>query len=416
MINIMGENLKLPVEILHLISPQKISVRVSHENVLPKYYQLQADIQQFCFYEQKEILKTLDPTEGSCLVKHERFYHRGRVLQSSDAKKVRVRLVDIGKEELFHPLEVFELPHVFAQVSAFSFTVCLSVTPGQQFLDSEKSLEVLSGLLQNAPNIYMKKIGEVEHHQEHNTISVEISWTETVCDGPMSPLNTKEVFLSDELVKAGILISGGSNNNVEEDKEEAEATLPPNRLTVELGTVVDCCVQALVHWNLLVVHLNTSATRQALAQICQCMENFAATFPRVEKLRPGMLVSYHQQRLGWVRGKILVETSGCRGRTQLLVSLLDYGTKERVHHLDNFRILPQRLRQFPSLAVSVKLPLDKSNPGDSVLFSQMEETILQHKECTRVRILRCLPSADQNTLLVQGHLLDKNNSLLYDTQ
>ena len=79
----MGENLRLPVEILHFISPQKISVRVSHENVLPKYYQLQADIQQFCFYEQKEILKTIDPIEGSCLVKHGSFYYRGLVLSSS---------------------------------------------------------------------------------------------------------------------------------------------------------------------------------------------------------------------------------------------------------------------------------------------------------------------------------------------
>ena len=128
-----------------------------------------------------------------------------------------------------------------------------------------------------------------------------------------------------------------------------------------------------------------------------------------------MLVSYHQPTLGWVRGKILAETTGGRGRPQFLVSLLDYGTKERVSLLDNFRILPPRLRRFPSLAVSVKLPLEKSSAGsDSVLFREMEDTILQHSDCTRVRILRRLPSSDQNTLLVEGHLLDNNNSLLYD--
>ena len=141
---------------------------------------------------------------------------------------------------------------------------------------------------------------------------------------------------------------------------------------------------------------------------------------------PGKLVSYHQPLLGWVRGKILAETTGGRGRPQFLVSLLDYGTrervslldygtKERVSLLDNFRILPPRLRRFPSLAVSVKLPLEKSSASsDSVLFRQMEDTILQHSDCTRVRILRRLPSSDQNTLLVEGHLLDNNNSLLYD--
>ena len=40
-----------------------------------------------------------------------------------------------------------------------------------------------------------------------------------------------------------------------------------------------------------------------------------------------MLVSYHQQTIGWVRARILEETVG-----EFLVSLVDYGTKERVHH------------------------------------------------------------------------------------
>ena len=128
-----------------------------------------------------------------------------------------------------------------------------------------------------------------------------------------------------------------------------------------------------------------------------------------------MLVSYHQQTIGWVRGKILEETAGDLGRTQFLVSLLDYGTKERVHQLENFRILPPRLKLFPSLAVSVKLPLVKSNAtSESVLFRQMEETILKHKQFTRVRILSSLPSTDQNTLVIQGHLLDSNDYPLYD--
>ena len=65
----------------------------------------------------------------------------------------------------------------------------------------------------------------------------------------------------------------------------AEETLPPNRLTVELGSVVDCRVQSLVYWNMVVVHLNNPATRHALAQICHCMENFASTFSRVEHPR-----------------------------------------------------------------------------------------------------------------------------------
>ena len=111
----------------------------------------------------------------------------------------------------------------------------------------------------------------------------------------MSAIYTREVFLSDELAKKGILISDDSNNKEEEEvisravEDEAvkatEENLPPNRLTVELGSVVECCVQALLTWNLVVVHLNNPSTRHALAQICHCMENFASTFSRVEHPR-----------------------------------------------------------------------------------------------------------------------------------
>ena len=129
-----------------------------------------------------------------------------------------------------------------------------------------------------------------------------------------------------------------------------------------------------------------------------------------------MLVSYHQQTIGWVRGKILEETAEDLGRTQFLVSLLDYGTKERVHQLENFRILPHSLRLLPSLAVTVKLPLTKSNPtSETVMFRQMEETILKHRELIRVRVLSSHRFAD-HSILIQGHLLDRNNYPLYDIQ
>ena len=126
-----------------------------------------------------------------------------------------------------------------------------------------------------------------------------------------------------------------------------------------------------------------------------------------------MLVSYHQQTIGWVRAKILEETAG-----EFLVSLLDYGTKERVHHhqLENFRILPHSLRLQPRLAVTVKLPLTKSNAtSESVMFRQMEETILKHRELIRVRVISSHRYADQ-AILIQGHLLDRNNYPLYDIQ
>ena len=127
--------------------------------------------------------------------------------------------------------------------------------------------------------------------------------------------------------------------------------------------------------------------------------------------RPGMLVSYHQQTIGWVRAKILEETAG-----EFLVSLLDYGTKERVHQLENFRILPHSLRLLPSLAVTVKLPLTKSNAtSETVMFRQMEETILKHRELIRVRVLSSHRFAD-HSILIQGHLLDRNNCPLYDIQ
>ena len=101
-------------------------------------------------------------------------------------------------------------------MAAFSFSVSLSLNPGQHFLDSDidKSAEIIGGLLENVPKIHIKKRGEVNY--EHNSISVEIAWTETVCDGPKSPTYTREVLLSDELAKKGILISDESNNNEEE--------------------------------------------------------------------------------------------------------------------------------------------------------------------------------------------------------
>ena len=188
---------------------------------------------------------------------------------------------------------MFELPEVFAKLSAFSFTVCPSLNPGQHFLDTEKSLEILSDLLENVPSIYIEKRGEVEGNYEHDSIYAEISWTKKVCDSPRSPFYTREFFLSDELVKRGILISGDSKNNQGEETEEevnsraivAEEMLPPNLVTVEPGSVVDCCVQALVYWNLVVVHLSDPTTRQNLTQICDYMESFASTFPRVENPR-----------------------------------------------------------------------------------------------------------------------------------
>ena len=84
----MGEILKLPADLLHIISPENISVRISHPNVLSLFHQLHRDIQQFCFYEKKEMLKTIDTAEGSCLVKHSSVYYRGLVLPSSSAASV----------------------------------------------------------------------------------------------------------------------------------------------------------------------------------------------------------------------------------------------------------------------------------------------------------------------------------------
>ena len=186
---------------------------------------------------------------------------------------------------------MFELPDVFAEQSAFSFSVRLSLNPGQHFLDSEKSLEMLRDLLEDVPNIYLEKRGQVED----NSLYVEIMWTEKVCDGPFSPLYTRETFLSTELAKRGILISDDSKNTEGEDSEEEvpiravvgedTETLPPTLLTVEPGLVLECCVQAILRWNLVVVHLNNSATRQDLAKICHCMKTFASTFPRVETPR-----------------------------------------------------------------------------------------------------------------------------------
>ena len=56
-------------------------------------------------------------------------------------------------------------------------------------------------------------------------------------------------------------------------------------MILSAGCVVQCCVQAMLQWDNLVVHLNIPTTRSHLHRITQCLDNFASTFPTVNSPR-----------------------------------------------------------------------------------------------------------------------------------
>ena len=129
--------------------------------------------------------------------------------------------------------------------------------------------------------------------------------------------------------------------------------------------------------------------------------------------RPGMLICYRQKTIGWGRAEI----SEMSPAGDFLVSLVDYGTKEtvgRVEQLSRFRTLPECLREIPSLAVNVHLPMVGRCPSEvSVLSGLMEECVTRHREAVAVRVLASLEAPHQLSNIIRGHLVDLNNVPVY---
>ena len=114
-------------------------------------------------------------------------------------------------------------------------------------------------------------------------------------------MNSRRIFLSEKLRTAGLVVpkkavkvEGGWEENKVLAKEEistradllSRAELLPRRSVVlSAGCVVQCCVQAMLQWDNLVVHLNIPTTRSHLHRITQCLDNFASTFPTVNSPR-----------------------------------------------------------------------------------------------------------------------------------
>ena len=117
-------------------------------------------------------------------------------------------------------------------------------------------------------------------------------------------MNSRRIFLSEKLRTAGLVVpkkavEEGAENKVlakEESSTRADLhqgadllsraeLLPRSSLVLSAGCVVQCCVQAMLQWDNLVVHLNIPTTRSHLYRITQCLDNFASTFPTVNSPR-----------------------------------------------------------------------------------------------------------------------------------
>ena len=120
-------------------------------------------------------------------------------------------------------------------------------------------------------------------------------------------MNSRRIFLSEKLRTAGLVVpkkaikvEGGGEENKVLAKEESSTRadlhqgadllsgaelLPRSSLVLSAGCVVQCCVQAMLQWDNLVVHLNIPTTRSHLHRITQCLDNFASTFPTVNSPR-----------------------------------------------------------------------------------------------------------------------------------
>ena len=117
-------------------------------------------------------------------------------------------------------------------------------------------------------------------------------------------MNSRRIFLSEKLRTAGLVVpeeavEGGEENKVlAKEKSSTRADLhqgadllsraellPRSSVVLSAGCVVQCCVQAMLQWDNLVVHLNIPTTRSHLYCITQCLDNFASTFPTVNSPR-----------------------------------------------------------------------------------------------------------------------------------
>ena len=110
-------------------------------------------------------------------------------------------------------------------------------------------------------------------------------------------MNSRRIFLSEKLRTAGLVVPEEAVEEGEENKVLAKdlhqgadllsgaELLPRSSLVLSAGCVVQCCVQAMLQWDNLVVHLNIPTTRSHLHRITQCLDNFASTFPTVNSPR-----------------------------------------------------------------------------------------------------------------------------------
>ena len=75
---------------------------------------------------------------------------------------------------MVHPDCLFHLPDEFAKLSAFSFSVHLSLKPGELIIDLQRAVEATKDLLEEVSNLFILKRGNLEYLVDHYSIPVEV--------------------------------------------------------------------------------------------------------------------------------------------------------------------------------------------------------------------------------------------------
>lgn len=196
-------------------------------------------------------------------------------------------------------------------------------------------------------------------------------------------------------------------SDVFERIEPLMASLPTGAGT----KLVDCQVQAFLSWNQLIVHLlpkkNTISEYEDLRiNLNREMEGS----PVILLPRKGMTLAMLHEDIGWVRAEIL----DCGQETEdISVRLVDFGTEEWVRLRPDtiIKYLPLPLKQVPSQAVNLQLPI-VSDLDEDTLLSLMAENILSATD-TNLRLQIRVRHVGNQTVF--GHIVDSNNKIIYSS-
>ena len=122
-----------------------------------------------------------------------------------------------------------------------------------------------------------------------------------------------------------------------------------------------------------------------------------------------MLVAYDKEDFGWVRGRVV--RVGEEGT--VTVKLVDFQILDLVSNINSLRILPEDLKQIPSPAVVVKLPIAPAEDIDEdSMEALIEESLLHVQGPTFIKVHRSIGFGEVKIL--EAQLLDNKKVPVYD--